>query len=112
LLVFLCIMALAFFRSNESSSRLFTTMLFAVSIYLLFATTVHPWYVATPLLLSLFTSYRFPIIWSCVVFLSYSAYRTPNFEESMAWIALEYFIVIGYGIYEISTKKPFQKLTS
>ena len=86
-------------------------MLMAISVYFLLSTTVHPWYVATPLLLCLFTKYRFPILWSGLVFLSYSAYGETEFSENLWMVALEYSIVIGYAIWEIFKKeKPAVQL--
>lgn len=92
---------LTFFRKNISAKNLIVGMLFGVSVYFLFSTTVHPWYIATPLLLSVFTKYKFPIIWSFVVMLSYSAYGTDGFSENLWLVALEYLIAAGYGGFEI-----------
>ncbi|MDX1783793.1 MAG: mannosyltransferase, partial [Aequorivita vladivostokensis] len=64
-------------------------------------TTVHPWYVATPLLLSVFTKYKFPIFWSFMVMLSYSAYGENGFDEKLWLVAMEYIVVIGVAIWEI-----------
>ncbi len=100
------ILLLTFFRNNKSTQQLITAMLFGISIYFLLSTTVHPWYIATPLLLSIFTKYKFPIIWSLVVMLSYSAYGVDGFSENLGWVALEYIIVIAFFIWELSIKKP------
>lgn len=96
---------LAFFRRNFSFKTLIQSMLLAVSFYFFMATTVHPWYLVTPLLLSLFTTYRFVLFWSFLVFFSYAAYGNKDFSENYWLIALEYFIAIGYFIYELFQKK-------
>ncbi len=95
------ILLLTFFRKNKTTQQLITAMLFGISFYFLLSTTVHPWYIATPLLLSIFTKYRFPIVWSLVVMLSYSAYGIEGFSENLGLVALEYFIVIGFFIWEV-----------
>lgn len=100
-LVLLFILGLAFFRKNKTPKHLITAMLFAVSFYFLLSTTVHPWYIATPLLLSVFTKYKFPIIWSFLVVLSYSAYGKNGFDEKLWLVALEYVVVIGVAVWEI-----------
>jgi len=105
IIIILFILGLAFFRKNNSTKKLITAMLFAVSFYLLLSTTVHPWYVATPLLLSVFTKYRFPIVWSFLVILSYAAYGKEEFNENLILVFIEYSIVIGYAIWEIAIKK-------
>jgi hypothetical protein len=100
-IVLLFILGLAFFRKNNSTKQLITTMLFAISIYFFLSTTVHPWYIATPLLLSVFTKYKFPVVWSLMVMLSYSAYEATGFAENLWLVTLEYTIVIGYFLIEI-----------
>lgn len=100
-IVLLFILSLAIIRKIQTSEQLIATMLFAISFYLLLSTTVHSWYVATPLLLSVFTKYKFPIVWSFMVMLSYSAYGKDGFDENLWLITLEYTIVIGFAIWEI-----------
>ena len=97
----LLVAALALFRRNNSISSIATTMLFAVFGYFLLSTTVHPWYVATPLLLCLFTNYRFPLVWSFMVVLSYTAYGKEGFDENLWLVALEYVVVIGFAVWEV-----------
>ena len=96
---------LTFFRNNRNLKQLITAMLFGISFYYLLSTTVHPWYIATPLLLSVFTNYKFPIVWSLLVMLSYSAYGTQGFSEKLWWVALEYIVVIGIFVWEVFLKK-------
>ena len=105
IIIVLFILGLAFFRRNKSLQQLITAMLIAVSFYFLLSTTVHPWYVATPLLLSVFTKYKFPIVWSAMVFLSYAAYGAAGFDENLWLVALEYSVVIGVALYEFFMKK-------
>lgn len=104
LLVITFILILTFFRSNETLPKLITAMLFGVSFYFLLSTTVHPWYVATPLLLCLFTNYRFPVVWSALIVLSYSAYGVDGFDENPILIAVEYAVVIGFALWELFIK--------
>ncbi|MCW5518644.1 DUF2029 domain-containing protein [Aureitalea sp. L0-47] len=101
IVVLLAVLALSFFRKNKTTNQLIAAMLMAISVYFLLSTTVHPWYVATPLLLCLFTRYRFPILWSGMIFLSYSAYGENGFSENLWMVALEYIVVIGFALWEI-----------
>src|SRR5690606_37519479 len=50
-------------RKNEKPKTLTASLLFAITFYLFFTTTLHPWYVVTPLLLGVFTNYKFPVVW-------------------------------------------------
>jgi hypothetical protein len=104
-IIVLFILGVSFFRRNKSPQQLITAMLIAVSFYFLLSTTVHPWYVATPVLLSVFTKYKFPIVWSVMIFLSYAAYGAEGFDENLWLVAIEYTLVIGLALYEIFIKK-------
>src|SRR5690554_3827180 len=101
MIVVLFILGLSFLKKNSTPQQLITSMLFAVSFYFLLSTTVHPWYIATPLILSVFTKYKFPIVWSFLVVLSYSAYGKNGFDENLWLVALEYIIVIIVAIWEV-----------
>jgi len=87
-------------------------MLFAVSFYYFTATTVHPWYIATLLILSIFTNYKFPLIWSFAIVLSYLAYTNANNTENLWLISIEYLIVYGFFVWEILINKKAMKMVS
>lgn len=112
ILVFLFVVGLAFFRRKMDTKILITHMLFAFTIYLLLSTTVHPWYIATLLILSVFTNYKFPLVWSFVIILSYLAYINLNKadkSENLWVIALEYTLVYGVFIWEVFFAGRFPK---
>jgi alpha-1,6-mannosyltransferase len=107
ILVFLFVVGLAFLRRNKTMTQLITAMLLALSFYYFTATTVHPWYIATLLLLSVFTKYKFPLVWSFVIILSYLAYLqigVADKSENLWIIGLEYLVVYGFLIWELFVK--------
>jgi hypothetical protein len=65
---------------------------------------MHPWYLATLILLSVFTRYRFTIIWSIAMILSYQAYANDPWKENLWFVALEYTLVFGVFFYEVFSK--------
>ncbi|MBL3655048.1 glycosyltransferase 87 family protein [Fulvivirga sediminis] len=83
-------------------------MLWCLFIYLLFSTTIHPWYITPLLVLSVFTQYRFVVIWSFLIFLSYLGYSQVSFNENLWLTGFEYGVVIFYLFYEIYLKKRVQ----
>lgn len=95
------ILFLSFFRKNITLYQLIGNMLFSVTIYLLLSTTVHPWYLCIPLMLSIFTRFRYVIVWTAAVILSYFAYSNPAYDENLWLVALEYLIVAGYFVREL-----------
>ena len=102
IVILITILGLSFFRNNNSEKTLFVSMLFAFSIYFLLSTTVHPWYVITPLAISVFTNYKYLLVWSFTVIFSYSAYSINGFGEQLWLVGLEYVLVIGFLIYEFN----------
>jgi len=93
LLIFISIWILALTRKNQDFLTLLTSMLLAMTFYLLLSTTVHPWYVASLLILGLFTNYKLPIVWSFIVIISYLAYANADNTENLWLIGLEYLVV-------------------
>lgn len=75
-------------------------LLWISMIYLLLASTVHPWYMVPLIAFCLFTPYRFPIIWSALIILSYHAYIRVPVTEQWGVVALEYFVVLVYVVCE------------
>jgi len=102
----LFILYLSFFRKAKDFARLLVLMLFGFCFYLLLSTTVHPWYLTIPLVLSIFTKYRFMLVWSFVIVLSYAAYGEAGFKENLWLVGLEYVVVIGVFVWEVFWKKP------
>jgi len=105
LITLLIIASLALFRKNERPETLLSTILFSFTAYLFLTMTVHPWYLLMPVLFSVFTNYKYMIVWSYTIFLSYQGYSNPNNFE-LAWIlVLEYLPVYGTLAYELYVAK-------
>lgn len=99
------VLVLSFVRDNKNYKVLFETVLFSICIYYSLASIVHPWYIAIPLFFSVFTKYKFPLVWSFVVILSYSAYQNTTYQENLYLVATEYVIVYGVLFYELFFSK-------
>ena len=93
---------------NPTDIQILKNLLWVCSLYLFTATTVHPWYVISLVALGLLSGYLFPLVWSATVFLSYTAYGSPEIEESAIALVLEYSIVYACLAYEL-WKKPLLK---
>uniref|UniRef100_UPI00404A83B3 polyprenol phosphomannose-dependent alpha 1,6 mannosyltransferase MptB n=1 Tax=Flavobacterium sp. TaxID=239 RepID=UPI00404A83B3 len=98
--VFLFILYRTFFTKNATISDLILNALIVLSFYLFLSTTVHPWYVINLILLSVFTKYKFPIVWSLLIILSYFAYSQIDFKEDLFLIFVEYVLVFGFLAFE------------
>ena len=91
-----------------SNKSLPIKMVWVWSLYLLFATTVHPWYIIPLLALSVFTEKRFAFIWTLMIFLTYANYMSGEYFEWLEIVIAEYAVVRVFALYE-STGRSLQK---
>ena len=107
LATFLLIVGYAWLH-NHRQTRLPEAMLWVLVIYLFFSTTVHPWYISTVLVLSIFTRFQFVVLWSFLIFTTYIGYSETGFEEILWLTTTEYvlvFVFMFYELYNYYTKK-------
>ncbi len=108
--VLLFVILAAFSKKNETNKGLIISMLYVLVFYFFTTTTMHPWYLATPLFLSLFTRYKFTLVWSLVIFLSYFTYVNDSNINSYWGLLIEYGIVYSVFFYEVfSTSTGIKK---
>ena len=109
IITFLVIMGISFYK-NDSWGKALQNMLFAYSIYLLLASTVHPWYLINLVVLSVFVPrYKFALLWSSLIVLSYAAYQTKTYQENYLLIWVEYLFVIGWLLFELLERRVSNK---
>jgi hypothetical protein len=77
-------------------------MMWVWALYVLFATTVHPWYTIPLLVLSIFSMKQFPYVWTILVFFTYANYQLDGYFEWLEIVVVEYVIVILIALYETS----------
>ncbi len=104
--IIVIVLLFAFLRKNQKLDSVITSMVFALACYYFLSSTVHPWYVVFLLGFAIFTDYRFPLVWSCTIILSYYAYSNPDYKENLWLLAIEYILVIGFFIYEMIGSRP------
>lgn len=93
--------AILWVSAGHPSKRSFwTTVMWGFVLHLMFSTTVHPWYLVPIVLWSVLTSYRFPLIWSGLIGLTYISYNGGGFEEQPWVMVVEYGIVFAFLLYE------------
>ncbi|XDD49043.1 glycosyltransferase family 39 protein [Leptospira sp. WS92.C1] len=103
-------------RKEESLQKIFKTVEGIYLLFLIFATTVHPWYILPLLALSVFSQSIAPMVWSLVILVSYSTYTVSPYEDSFVWLGVEYgvlflFLHIDYKLIS-SLKESSQRIDS
>ena len=84
-------------------------MVWVWTLYLLFATTVHPWYVIPLVAVSVFSGLRFPFFWSFLIFFTYVNYMGDLYTERIEIVVAEYSLVGLMAVYDLY-KLRVQKL--
>ncbi len=113
IITFLSILSISFFRkykSKEFSIEFFmSSMLMIWAIYQMMTTTLHPWYITPLILFSVFSHYRFGLLWSFLICFTYINYSYHPYHENLWVVFLEFSIVIICWIYEIFYKNSIKK---
>jgi alpha-1,6-mannosyltransferase len=78
----------------------FEKALFILSVYFLCAAIVHPWYASFLLVLSVFTSFRYLVVWTFLLPLTYIHYAYAKPTENFWVIGIEYLTVFGFFVIE------------
>lgn len=113
IITFAAVVTIAIFSDAGDKGSIFQAMLFSLTIYFLFATTVHPWYITTLVFLSVFSEYKYAILWSSLITLTYFTYQTSDYEENLWLVTLEYLLVGTYlfNEYGVSGIRYFKNIT-
>ena len=104
LISILSILILANREKDPNWNQLPVALLFAFTLYFTCSTVVHPWYLTTLVALSCLSTYRYSIVWSGLIMLSYSAYQWEFYTENTILIAIEYIVVFGIFVWEVNSK--------
>ncbi|MDB4290063.1 glycosyltransferase 87 family protein [Flavobacteriaceae bacterium] len=91
-------------QNKTKTTALILTILWVLSGYYFISTTVHPWYIISLLLLSIFTNYTFARVWSYSLIFSYFAYSQFNVCENSFILCLEYIPVFFVFARELKLK--------
>jgi hypothetical protein len=82
------------YLTRTTDAFLFELCLAAITIYLLSTTTLHPWYLSFPIVLCIFTDWRFPVIWTLFIAGTYINYSYEPYHENLWFVAVEYIVLV------------------
>lgn len=99
-ITFAAIMSYSLLERRPNLDNLPRGMGWVFAIYLAMATIVHPWYMCVLIPLGSLSRYRFMLVWSALIPLSYFTYRDSSYTEHLGLVALEYLLVGAMLIYE------------
>ena len=88
-------------RKIQKSEDLAYFCLFAITIYLLCATTIHPWYATLPLFLSIFVqNAKWAVAWTYFIFFTYINYSYSPYHENLWVVGMEYSLTAIFFFFE------------
>ncbi|PWH85003.1 hypothetical protein [Brumimicrobium oceani] len=102
IIAFLSILFIAFHKPIHSNKEWLERMMWGYVVYLLLATTVHPWYVILPLGLAIFSANLGVLFWSFLIMLSYGFYAFGNATIGYTLIAIEYILLLYFLLFPSS----------
>jgi hypothetical protein len=94
-------------KSKNSDLFFFNKVLQILFVYYLFSLIIHPWYISFLVLISVFSTYRFAIIWSALIFGSYITYSALPYKENMWIVAVEYSVILVWFLLERKKTKIY-----
>ena len=95
-------------QNKSKTTELILMIMWVLSSYYFISTTVHPWYIISLLLLSIFTNYKFVRIWSYTLIFSYFAYNQSSVNENGLILCLEYIPVLSVLAWEFFKPQRFK----
>lgn len=81
------------------------SLLYILGLYLVLASTVHPWYIIPLFILGIASGHVFPLLWTALIFLTYAGYSKDGYQISGVLIVFEYAVVFLAFIYNSRLKK-------
>ncbi|MEO6230664.1 MAG: hypothetical protein ABJB11_01415 [Ferruginibacter sp.] len=99
------ILLIAFKQRILTVEVLVKRILLTIAAYYLFSLVVHPWYVTVLVFLTMFSRYRFSLVWSFLIMLTYSAYAQNPYREVLWLTGIEYIIVGAFIFKELKYGK-------
>ena len=103
------IVGITFYKPAKNWESLFPKLGLALTIYLLMATIVHPWYILALVAFACFYNYRYAMLWSAMAVLSYYTYRDDSYTENLWLVVIEYGAVLLFFILQYNSKRIYNK---
>jgi alpha-1,6-mannosyltransferase len=99
--VLIVLTLIGFFISYLKSKNILEGIFWMMFTYCIFGAIVHPWYILILVALSPFLRWRFALVWSVLICLSYYTYHVVPYDENLWLVLVEYGLLAVFMIYEI-----------
>ena len=99
--VLIVLTLIGFLISYLKSKNILEGIFWMMFTYCIFGAIVHPWYILILVALSPFLRWRFALVWSVLICLSYYTYHVVPYDEDLWLVSVEYGLLGVFMIYEI-----------
>jgi alpha-1,6-mannosyltransferase len=99
--VLIVLTLIGFLISYLKSKNILEGIFWMMFTYCIFGAIVHPWYILILVALSPFLIWRFALVWSLLICLSYFTYHVVPYDENLWLVLVEYGLLAVFMIYEI-----------
>ena len=106
--ILLALSLIGFFIVYIKSKNIFEGIFWIIFIYLIFSAIVHSWYMLILIAITPFIKWRFAIVWSLLICLSYFTYHSIPYQEHSILVIIEYVLLGLFMIYEINRKDIYK----
>lgn len=110
----LIMMLWVYLKSKNEMSGVFREGLLLFTIYFMFSSTVHPWYIAALVFYTALSDFKFLLIWTFMIVLSYKSYETEPNQSFVVLMIVEYIIVLFFLLKDfrliLTSSMPYRNL--
>ncbi len=100
-LIALGLIGCVYTRPIISTQELLRSSLLVFTVYFLFSSTIHPWYVAALVFYGAFTKLNYVLVWSFTCCFTYITYQTTQFTQSPWVLWIQFFVVVFFILREV-----------
>lgn len=107
--ILLALTLMGFLISYIKSKNIIEGIFWVMFTYTICGAIVHPWYILILVAFTPFLKYRFAIVWSVLICLSYYTYRVIPYDENLYLVLVEYVLLGCFMVHELVFKRLITK---
>ena len=102
--ILLALTLMGFLVTYLKSKNMIEGVFWLMFTYTICGAIVHPWYMLILIAFTPFLKYRFALVWSVLICLSYYTYRVIPYNENLNLVLIEYVLLGCFMVYEFVFK--------
>lgn len=108
--ILLIVTLIGFLITYLKSKNIIEGIFWVMFTYTICGAIVHPWYILILVAFTPFLKYRFALVWSVLICMSYYTYRVIPYDENLYLVLIEYVLLGCFMVYELVFKPAERKM--